>query len=307
MGGEVVPDVVVAEIAGRQSGVVSRKQLIVAGLTHRQIDRRIESGRLHVIHRGVYAVGHRVLGALGRWWAAVLACGDAAVVSHWSAAHAWQLRLSDASVVDISVGRAGRRARRGIRLHCRRSLTPADITRLDGLPITTPARTVLDLAACGLDGLKLEAVVDRAEQLLLDFSDLEDLLRRCHRQPGTAALREVLQRYEPGAIDVRSRLEEACVELCEAHGLPRPSTNVVVAGRARDLFWPHAPLVVEADSYRWHRSPSRLSDDRQRDVELTLAGIPFLRFSYEQITERPAYVVNAVVAALGTSSPPIRG
>src|SRR5829696_5458193 len=123
MSGKVVPDVVVAEIAARQSGVVSRKQLIAAGLTHRQIDRRIESGRLHVIHRGVYAVGHRVLGAPGRWWAAVLACGEGAVVSHWSAVHAWQVRLSDASVVDISVARGGRKRRKGIRLHCRRSLT----------------------------------------------------------------------------------------------------------------------------------------------------------------------------------------
>ena len=96
-----------------------------------------------------------------------------------------------------------------------------------------------------------------------------------------------------------------CIELCDAHGIPRPSTNVVVAGRVRDLFWPHVPLVV-ADSYTWHRSPSRLSDDRQRDVELTLARIPFLRFSHEQVADQPAYVVQAVLAALGTSSPPIR-
>src|SRR5918995_6442158 len=99
MGGEVVPDVVIAEFAVRQSGVVARRQLVAAGLTHRQIDRRIASGRLHVLYRGVYAVGHRVVGALGRWWAAVLACGDEAVLSHFSAGHAWRIRASAAGIV----------------------------------------------------------------------------------------------------------------------------------------------------------------------------------------------------------------
>ena len=253
MGGQVDPDRAIAEIAARQSGVVARRQLVAAGLSHRQIDRRVESGRLHVLFRGVYAVGHRVVGAAGRWWAAVLACGDGAVLSHFSAAHAWQLRLSEAAVVDVSVGRSGHVRRPGIRLHRRRSLSADDVTVLDGLPITTPARTVLDLAAAGLRGAKLEAVVDVAVHERLDFADLERLLRS--RQPGTAALREVVRRYSVGSVDVRSRLEILCVELCDSAGLPRPSMNVVVAGRVRDFFWADVPLVVEADSWRWHRSP----------------------------------------------------
>jgi hypothetical protein len=117
----------------------------------------------------------------------------------------------------------------GIRLHRRRSLTAADVTRLDGLPITSPARTVLDLAAAGLRGVRLEAVIDRAVHELLDFPDLEQLL--ASRQPGTAALRESLARYAPGSVDVRSRLEELCLELCEAHGLPRPATRTAGTDR----------------------------------------------------------------------------
>ena len=126
----------------------------------------------------------------------MLAYGDGAVLSHFSAAHAWQLRLSEAAVVDVSVGCSGHVRRPGIRLHRRHSLSADDVTVLDGLPITTPARTVLDLAAAGLRGAKLEAVVDVAVHERLDFADLERLLRS--RQPGTAALREVVRRYSVG-------------------------------------------------------------------------------------------------------------
>lgn len=300
MKGQLVPRRRLASLAARQGGVVARRQLLALGFSKAEIDNQVTDGRLHIIHRGVYAVGHAAIGIAGRRWAAVLACGDGAVLSHASAAAAWGMRPHSGRI-DVSVGRGGRARRRGIRLHCRRSLSAADVTQLDGLPITTPARTVLDLAASGLRGRDLELVLDLAEQRQLDFSDLEALLRRCAGQPGTAALREVLARYAPGSVDTRSRLEEMCIALCDAHGIPRPSTNVVVAGRVRDLYWPGMPLVVEADSYRWHRRPSALNDDRERDAELALAGIPHLRFTYEQVVDRPEYVARTVRALLGTS------
>ena len=181
----------------------------------------------------------------------------------FGAAHAWQLRPSAAAVVDVSVGRSGRLERPGIRLHRRRFLGIDDVTELDGLPITTPARTVLDLAAAGLRGARLEAVVDVAVHERLDFGDLDRLLGS--RQAGTAALREVVRRYAPGSVDVRSGLEVRFLELCS------------------------------------HRSPGRLSEDRERDVSLTLARIPFLRFSYEQIVNRPGYIVRTLGAALGST------
>ena len=172
---------------------------------------------------------------------------------------------------------------------------------LRGLPITTPARTVLDLAAAGLRDRPLEAVLDSAELLgVLDFAELHRLLARYPQRRGTRSLKAQLSRYG-GPVDTRSRLERLVYSLCDDHGLPRPLVNTVIEGRVRDFFWPHRRLVVEADSYRWHRSPSALNDDRERDVELTLADIRVLRFTYEQVTRRPRYVVQAILTALGAT------
>ena len=293
---ELATDAEIARIAGRQGGVVGRTQLLRQGLSASAIDRRVRAGRLHVIHRGVYAVGHRVLGTRGRYWAAVLTCGRGAVISDASAGAEWAIRRFSAATIHVTVSPTGRVRRPGIRLHWR-SLAADEVTTLDGLPITTPARTLLDLAARGLRGRQLEAAVDRAErQRLLDFADLHALLARYPGRPGTSALKAVLERYRGG--DTRSELEELLAELCDAHGLPRPLENCVVEGKVRDFYWPHARLVVEADSYAWHRSPSALDDDRERDVELTLAGIRTLRFTWEQVTRRRRYVVNAILKAL---------
>ena len=168
---------------------------------------------------------------------------------------------------------------------------------LHGLPITTPARTLLDLSAAGISNL--DKVLDLAErQRLIDFAELHALLERYHRRPGTRSLKAQLARYR-GPIDVRSELERLVNQLCDAHGLPLPNVNCVIEGRVRDFYWPGCRLVVEADSYSWHRSPGALNDDRERDVQLTLAGYRVLRFTYEQITERPDYVVSSILAALG--------
>jgi Transcriptional regulator, AbiEi antitoxin/Protein of unknown function (DUF559) len=290
----------IAELARRQGGVVGRRQLEALGLSASAIDRRVRAGRLHLLHRGVYAVGHRLIGALGRRWAAVLACGDGAVLSHGDAAAAWELRRSRGRAVHVTVGPNGRATRRGIVAHRNGPLPADEVTTLDGLPITTPARTLLDLAAGGLRGRALEAAVDAAERRrLLDFADLHALLKRYPGRPGTPSLKGVLARYRGG--DTRSELEIIVAELCDAHGLPRPLENCVIEGKVRDFYWPHARLVVEADSYAWHRSPSALDDDRERDVELTLAGYRSLRFTWFQATRRRRYVVAAILRALTTS------
>jgi hypothetical protein len=296
---ELAPDTTIAAIADRQGGTIARGQLVALGLSDSAIDRRIRAGRLHPLHRGVYSVGHRVLGASGRRWAAVLACGPGAVVSHASAGAAWDIRASASWRIDITVRRTGRSKRSGIRMHWR-PLPPDEVTDLDGLPITTPARTLLDLAATGLRDRPLEAAVDRAErQRLLDFADLHELLARYPGRPGSPSLKAVLSRFSPA--DSRSELEELMLELCDAHGLPRPQVNCVIEGKVRDFYWPRAKLVVEADSYSWHRSPSALSDDRERDVELTLAGYRTLRFTWEQVTRRRKYVAAAILGAFCAS------
>jgi very-short-patch-repair endonuclease len=301
MGGQRAPDRLIARRAARQDGVVSFDQLVALGLSARQIDRRVEAGRLHRLHRGVYTVGHRGLGVDGRRWAAVLALGDGAFLSYHSAADAHGMRASGSGLIDVSVrGRGGRRRHSGIRVHRPHALPDDEVTTLRGLPITTPARTLLDLAVAGLRERALETALDQAEQRrLLDFAELHALLARYPRRPGTRSLKAQLDRYR-GPIDVRSKLERLLYELCDQHALPRPLENTGIEGRVRDFYWPDHRLVVEADSYRWHRSPSALNDDRERDVELTLAGYRTLRFTHEQITRQPAYVVQAIRGALTT-------
>ncbi|MET0686911.1 MAG: type IV toxin-antitoxin system AbiEi family antitoxin domain-containing protein [Solirubrobacteraceae bacterium] len=289
-------DAAIAELARRQGGAISRKQLMALGCNRAAIDYRVRIGRLHVIHRGVYAVGHVVLGIEGRRWAAVLACEPGAALSHAAAAAALGFRRSSASVLDVTVVGTGRKPQAGIRMHRRRAVAADEITTLDGLPITTPARTLLDLAASGVRGRPLGTALDRADQSgILDFTDLAILLDRYAGRPGTPALREALGKYAGG--DARSELEEIIAELCADHGIPRPQENVAVLGQVRDFYWPRARLVVEADSYAWHRSPDAMADDRQRDVELTLAGIRTLRFTWSQATRRRAYVVSALRSA----------
>ena len=276
---------------------MSYKQLMALGCSRWEIDYRVRVGRLHRVRRGVYAVGHVVLGIEGRRWGAVLAYAPGAALSHAAAGAAWGFRRSNAALIDITVVGTGRKPQPGIRLHRRRSIAADELSLLDGLPITTPARTLLDLAASGLRRRSLAAAVDRAEQSgVLDFADLAVLLDRYAGRPGTPALREALDRYAGG--DARSVLEEVIAELCVADGIQPPRENVVVLGRVRDFYWPEARLVVEADSYAWHRSPQAMADDRQRDVELTIAGIRTLRFTWSQATRRPAWVAGTIRAAL---------
>jgi hypothetical protein len=290
-------DHAIAAIADRQGGVIARRQLDALGLSASAIDRRLRAGRLQRLHRGTYAVGHRAIGVNGRRWAAVLACGTGAVLSHRSAGAAWDIRRSRSAVIDIAVPATGRASQPGVRLHQRHAIPADEVTTLDGLPITTPARTLLDLAADGLRNRPLEAALDAAERRrLLDFTDLHELLARYPGRPGTPSLKAVLARYQPG--DTRSELEIIVAELCDAHGLPRPLENCVIEGKVRDFYWPHARLVVEADSYAWHRSPSALDDDRERDVELTLAGYRSLRFTWGQATRRRRYVAAAILRSI---------
>ena len=246
----------------------------------------------------MYAVGHPLLADSGRWWAAILALGDEAFLSHLSAADAYGMRKSASGVVHVTVrGRNGRKRHAGIRVHRPRELPTDEVTTLGGLPITTPARTLFDLSAAGIRNL--ETALDRAEQMrLLSFAELHSLLERYPRRPGTRSLKAQLARYR-GPIDARSELERLVHKLCDAYGLPLPQVNCSIEGRVRDFYWPQCRLVVEADSYAWHRSPSALNADRERDVELTLAGYRVLRFTWEQVRYRPEYVMSAVAAALG--------
>jgi very-short-patch-repair endonuclease len=287
MDGNTAPDALIAALADAQHGVVARAQLLVMGLTKTQIDRRIRARRLHAVHRGVYAVGHRVLTVEGRWMAAVLAVGPRAALSHASAAAAWDLRRTSSGVFHVTVaGRGGRERRAGMRVHRCGSLTADDVTTHRGIPVTTPARTIVDLAR-SLKGRRLEQLVDLADQRgLIDFDHL--------RAASSTSLQAVLQNYSPAPT--RSELEERFLRLCDAHGIPRPETNTRIEGIEVDFVWRDRRLIVEVDGYAFHRSPGAFETDRERDVTLTTKGWRILRFTSAQVTRRTAWVAAAIRA-----------
>ena len=299
MYGKGATDLAIAALASAQHGVVARSQLLTLGLSADRINHRLMTGRLQALHRGVYAVGHRVLTVEGRWMAAVLAGGDDAVLSHGSAAAAWDLRPVGTGAIHLTVpGDAGRRRRAGIRVHRCGTLEASDTTTHHEIPITAPARTLIDLAAT-LKGRPLEQALDRAEQLrLVDFADLAARVEARPGRPGSPALQAMLSRYSAGSTFTRSELEERFLALCDDHGLPRPETNTRIEGIECDFAWWDARLVVEVDGYAYHRSPSAFEDDRERDVTLSLAGWQVLRFTWAQLTRRPAWVARAVRLAL---------
>jgi very-short-patch-repair endonuclease len=288
MGGKSARDPVIGGFADAQYGVVSRAQLLQAGLTSREIERRTEAGRLHVLHRGVYAVGHRVLKVEGRWMAAVLAAGEGAVLSHRPAAALWDLCPVPQGTIHVTVpGDGGRKRRTGMRIH--RSVTlDGDTTVHRGIPVTTASRTIIDLART-TKGRRLEALVDRADiHGLVDFADL--------RAASSASLRAVLQNYHPAPT--QSELEEAFLRLCDDHDIPRPETQAKIEGYTVDAVWRDLMLAVEVDGYRYHRSPHKFETDRERDVVLTVAGWTVLRFTWRQLTYEPHWVAEKVRACV---------
>jgi hypothetical protein len=208
----------IAALAGAQHGVVARRQLAALGISAQSIDRRLRRARLHLVHRGVYAVGHPALRIEGRWIAAVLAAGKDAVLSHITAAGAWAMRPLGGGAIHVTIpGDPGRKRRPGIRIHRSRTLTPQDTTTHRGIPITTPIRTVIDLATT-LNGLPLEQALDQADRRgVIDFAELK-------ARPIPRSLRAILARYT-GPTFTRSELEDRFFALCDTTAYRGPSAT----------------------------------------------------------------------------------
>jgi very-short-patch-repair endonuclease len=291
-------DEAIARVAARQHGVISRDQLRAMGLSDGGIAGRIRRGTLHRLHLGVYAVGHTVLGAHGRWLGAVLACGDEAVLSHAAAAALWGLRPSAAMIVDVTVpGSGGRRRKPGIRIHRARSLDGQTTTK-DGIPVTTAGRTILDLAAI-LDHRGIERLLDRAENARLGGDLPLDALARAHAgHRGASKLLTTLNHHQPGTTLTKSELEERFLHLCRAAGLPKPTVNHHVELLEADFVFKAHGVLVETDSWQHHKSRDAFESDRRRDAIHAAAGWRTLRFTHRQIVDEPATVQRALETAL---------
>jgi very-short-patch-repair endonuclease len=285
-------------LAERQHGVVARSQLLALGLGAAAIGRRLEAGRLHPIHAGVYAVGHPILGVYGRWMAAALAGGPGAALGYRSAAALWDLRRGVPSGIEIVVPTAGGRSRPGLRIHRHPGLGSDEVTIERAIPVTTPARTILDYAVEATDR-ELAYALDQVEiQELTDYAGLRAIARAHPRHRGSARLRRTLARYEAGATRTRSDLEIAFVQLCERHALPRPLVNEPLCGMTVDFVFIEHRLAVETDSWRWHRGRAAFERDRERDAVLAAAGWRTLRFTHRQIEHAERSVVRALATAL---------
>jgi hypothetical protein len=295
----------VAELATRQHGVVALWQLRPLGLSATAVRSRVAAGRLHPVHRGVYAVGHPVLAGEGHSMAAVLACGPGAVLSHRSAAEHWGLLRSSRRRVDVTVlrGRGGHRP--GIDVHRVRRLDPADVTTVDGIPCTTVARTLLDFAEV-VNQRRVEQAVERAEILrLFDLGAIDAVCGRTPSRRGATVIASILRDYTAEA-PTKNELEKRFLAICDDAGVPRPQVNVWVdlpgGGVEVDFLWEEERLIVETDGWETHGTSAAFERDRERDIRLRLAGWNPVRITWRRIENARGAVGREVRALLAQQS-----
>jgi hypothetical protein len=270
----------VAKLAAGQHGIVTLGQLAGLCMSRDQIQRWVAAGHLHRIHRGVFAVGHRVLSQEGFWIAAVFACGEGAALSHGPAGqlHGF-INRRERFALHVSLLERGHRSPAGIVTHRPRSLERRDITRRAAIPVTTATRTVWDLAAVMTPRATREAF-HRAEKFhLLDRPRLTSFLAASPSRKGAGVIRELLGRGALPLDRTRSWLEDLLVLMCDEHGLPMPLVNVPLLGWEADFLWPAARFVVEADGGD-HLTREQRDRDNERDATFQRAGYLVRRYTY---------------------------
>jgi very-short-patch-repair endonuclease len=279
----------VLKVAERQHGVISGRQLLRLGLDRDAIRHRVRSKRLHPLMRGVYAVGRPEVSREGRWMAAVLACGDGAVLSHSSAAALMRIGV-EGDVVEVSTPRSSHLVRSGLRIHRRAALRLGDVGRFNRIPVTSPALTLIDLAAdrhCS--NLVLERGINEADKY--DLITPHDLRAELDAHPSLGGVDRLRLMQDRRTFRLtREELERRFLPLARDVGLPTPLTGQWVNGFEVDFYWPDLGFVVETDGLRYHRTPAEQARDRERDQAHTAAGMAHLRFTHEQVRYRPEHV-----------------
>jgi very-short-patch-repair endonuclease len=294
----------IAALAGKQHGVIARTQLIRLGLDRSAIRRRVAAGTLHSLHGGwVFAVGRDPLSRSGRYLGAVMACGSEAVLSHRSAADLWGLRPS-ATRLEVTVIQISRRTP-DVQIHRSRILTPKDVTVRDGIPVTSVARTLLDLSAV-LHPDDLELAIDRAERLgLFDLAAVVDVLQRATGRRGAGALRRTVEVYRLSTQ--KSELERRLRKLLHtAVDIPSAHFNALVQGATTthevDAYWPAYRLAVQVDGFEFHRTRRDRERDAASDADLELAGHRVMRLTWEDTTVHGDRTLQRVRLALRGAS-----
>jgi hypothetical protein len=286
-----------AKLAEQQHGVVSIRQLErKLGYSRKAVQRDVASGHLHPLHRGVYAVGYRLVTVHGRCLAAVLACGPKALLSHRSAAWLWGISRYGPVPLHVT-SPVPRKPRPPIRLHHSRILAKEDRSLEKEIPVTALPRTLLDCAAeCSLS--RLQRMLERSEELkLFDLGPIEELLERSGRHAGRGRLRRAIALYAPAPF-TRSGFERRFFEAVLEAGLPRPATNFVEAGFELDVYWPEYRFAVELDTYATHGTNAAFERDHLRDEDLMLAGIELTRITDIRFHREPEDVLERVVTLL---------
>jgi very-short-patch-repair endonuclease len=277
----------IGALAEAQHGVVARRQLLMMGIGRGAVERRIARGRLRRVHRGVYAVGHRPSTRESRWMAAVLSAGAGAVLSHRSAGSLWRI-LSPTSIAP-EVTRATRyESRPGLRAHCG-TLRPDEVTRLNGIPVTSAPRTALDLAEL-LTVHQLERALNEMEvRRITDRLSIPKLLERYPGKRGAAKLRILLADNAEARGVTRKELEARFAALLEATDLPRPRRNADVAVRGRffeaDCLWAEQRVIIELDGRATHGTGRAFEKDRERDRLLQSDGWRVARITWRQLRD----------------------
>jgi hypothetical protein len=282
-----MPDAVdsaIAEIAARQHGNITRRQLLDLGLGAQAIRYRVRTSRLHRIFTGVYAVGHRPLSPIARAAAAVLACGNTAALSHGSAATLWGIDARWHQPLEVTARSAHQH--RGVKAHRSRTLSAAHVTKHFAITVTTPERTVFDLAGRYTDAKLARAVNEARRSGYLKLPALAQLLYGFPSHRATKRLKPFIE-IQGHTAPTRSGFEDDFLKFTERYGLPRPETNVKIGGREVDALFREHKLIVELDSWEFHNDRDSFEDDRDRDVDALVARFETVRVTWERFTTEP--------------------
>jgi very-short-patch-repair endonuclease len=287
----------IGEIAGRQDNVITREQLVALGIGRGAIAHRLTDGLLQRMHQGVYLIGPAAPTVIARARAASLACGDGAVISHRTAAELWELAPQAGGDAHVTVAGRNPGRRPGICLHRVIALARFEMVSRQRLTVTSPARTICDLAGTESIWATEEALSEARTRGLVTDRQLLSVIERAPTRRGSAVIRALL-RSEAESGYTRSAAERRMRKLLRAAQLSLPRLNVPLLGYVADFLWPREKLIVEVDGYKFHGSRGKFESDRKRDLVLTAAGYRVVRVTWRQMRDEALFVVARIAQAL---------